>query len=422
MSGLEKISLNITSEYGPLKTVIVHRPGLEIDMLTPENKNILLFEDIPYLQKMQEEHKRFVGVLEQNGVSVLFLEDLLKDILVPETGSTDRIVQRSCIMNQSLAPIILNNYTKKDICKIILGGLTSGKLKEDTGIDFSSINSDEDEFLLEPVPNAYFTRDPAAVIGNKVVSSKMQYDVRVRETYFYQEIFTHHKYFKNMEPHDEDDRKSNFIFGDRVLQDEERPYCIEGGDIIVLHEKAIAIGCSQRTRAETIHKLAVKLFRYTNVQKVYQINIPAERAYMHLDTVFTVVDKGKVVAYPNVMNQIKEIIRFEPHLPYNSSRPIAIPILENRPFNKILEDEFGRLQVIHTGDNISRYASREQLADGTNVFAIAPGKVITYDRNIYTNNALKKAGVDVISIEGSELVRGLGGPRCMTMPIYRENV
>ncbi|HRI32948.1 MAG TPA: arginine deiminase family protein [Saprospiraceae bacterium] len=417
---MKKIVPNINSEYGKLSTVILHEPGLEIDRLTPDNKDGLLFEDVPFLKKMKEEHRAFAKLLRDNGIEVLLLGDLLSELISISENSRNRIVFQTCANQPSLSNILFDNFDNFQITELLFKGLTVRELRDISGIDFSSINSDVDRFLLNPIPNAYFTRDPAAIVKDSIVSCKMHFDARVRETIIFREIFKHHPLFSNKSMNDGlEENESYIIYGGENKQDEDRPYAIEGGDIIVLNEKSIAIGCSQRTRSDSIVKLASNLFKEGKIQRVYQINIPAERAYMHLDTVFTVVDKGIVVAYPNVMNDVREIIRYEPISLHGNI--VAMPIEENRNFNTILKSEFGGvLEVINTGNNNSMYASREQLADGTNVFAISPSTVITYDRNIHTNEALEKCGVKVLCIEGSELVRGLGGPRCMTMPIVRE--
>lgn len=402
---MNEISLKIQSEYDHLNCVIVHRPGTEIDRLTPDNKIDLLFEDVPYLSKMQDEHDKFVDCIKSNGVEVLYFKDLLNHIL-EFSNVKNTLIDRVCSLAQvpSLSEY-LKSFDATILSEILISGLSSNELSDLSGVSFNNNDPSNDILLLDPCPNAYFTRDPAAIIGNQIVSTKMHFQARIRETLLFLEIFKNHPAFVN----------SKFVYGDTILED--RPYCIEGGDIIILNKDAIAVGRSQRTTSHAIAKLAKNLFKAGTIQRVYEIFIPSERAYMHLDTVFTVIDKGIVMAYPNVMEKIKEIKKYIPQ--YFDNEVYAVPTREIRSFNHILGDEFGCIKVIHTGNNNPRYASREQLADGTNVFAIAPSKVITYDRNIHTNKALEEKGIDVITIEGSELVRGLGGPRCMTMPLNR---
>jgi arginine deiminase len=408
------VKVNIQSEYGVLKTVLVHKPGEEIDRLTPYNLQSLLFEDIPFLPRMMEEHDNFVKTMQDEGIRVLYLEELLLDIL-QDKSTQMRLVTLSCdaFSMPSLANIILKNYrSPEEVRDILFRGLTVGELDEKGTVVRSGLPDQRyDQFLLKPIPNAYFSRDPAAAIGNYIVSCKTHYDARVRETLMVKEVFRKHPLFSE---------NPGFIYGD--AEDEDRPYTVEGGDIIVLKNKVVAVGRSERTRAAAIHKLTKKLFNEGLADRVYEIAIPAERIYMHLDTVFTVVDEGLVVAYPKVMDEVQEIKRHEPIVKPFSNEIEVFSFQENRTFNKVLEDEFGRLKVIKTGNNDLRYAAREQRADGTNVFAIAPSKVITYDRNTYTNQALvAELGVgNVVLIPGSELVRGLGGPRCMTMPLQRE--
>jgi len=404
--------INIPNEYSKLEKVIIHRPGREIDRLTPDNLQELLFEDIPYLKRMQSEHDEFAKILTENDVEVLYLQELLKpcleqndilnNMLTFVCGETNQFSLIRYLTDKSL-------FSINELVDILYAGLTIKELEEKTGDKITSPHEESDFFLIKPIPNSYFTRYPAAAIGSGIISCKMHYNARLRESYIVREIF---KNTDSLKPTD-------FYFGDRPNED--RPFTIEGGDVIVLSENAIAVGCSERTRSESIRKFATNVFNSpSKITRVYEIYIPAKRAYMHLDTVFTVVDEGLVVAFPDVMNDIKEVVRYEPML-IHGDNIVSIPINDNRSFNNILKDEFGHLTVISTGNNKPSYASREQLADGTNVFAIAPSKVITYERNIHTNEALLANGVSILNLSGSELVRGLGGPRCMTMPIHRNS-
>ena len=407
------ITLNVKSEYAPLRTVLVHHPGSEIDRLTPDNRESLLFEDIPFLPKMQEEHQEFIEMMRAQGATVLLLGKLLSEVL-QQDAVCKRLVTRSCRSSSmpSLANIILDNYPAKEIAEILIGGLTDKDLEEKVGKRLGPSTENEEFFLLQPIPNAYFSRDPAAVLADSLVSCKMHFPARIRESIIVQEIFRSHPLFTG----------TPFIYGNN--RNEDRPFTVEGGDIIVINDKAIAIGSSQRTRSESITRLAARLFNEGLAQRVYEINIPAERAYMHLDTVFTIIDEGIVVAYPDVIDRVTEIRRYEAMIIQDESgdRIIAHGFDENRSFKSILEKEFNRrLKVITTGNKIYKYAAREQRADATNVFALGPSNVITYDRNTHTNLALRAEGVRVNEVRGSELVRGLGGPRCMTMPLTRSD-
>jgi arginine deiminase len=233
----------------------------------------------------------------------------------------------------------------------------------------------------------------------------MHYAERIRETVMVRAVLEDHPDFAG----------NPVIYGGTGRPTEDRPFTIEGGDVIVLNREAVLVGVSERTRSETVRVLAERAFDRGPVRRIYEIPIPTQRTFMHMDTVFTIIDRGVVVWYPGVMEQIECIDRISPGGPGGVSRT-----RETRSLSRILGDEFGtELRVIRTGGGDEHYASREQRTDGTNILAVAPNVACTYRRNVRTIAAMEKAGVHVIAISGSELVRGLGGPRCMTMPLCR---
>lgn len=398
--------IDIQSEYAPLKTVLIHEPGPELGRLTPSNIDKLLFEGIPNLPKLQAEHQVFVQLMSDQGVQVLKLGNLLLDILQDEKTRQHLLHLAGLAAAQpGLANLVLNSCLPEQIRDMLLTGLTFGELYEMTGKQLGS-SGNADRFLLEPVPNAYFSRDPGAIVGRHFISCKMHYPSRIRESLILREIFHKHPLFADVP----------IAYGDYGQED--RPFSIEGGDIIVMSKEALAIGCGERTHSEAIALLAKRLFESTAIQRVYEIPIPPERICMHLDMIFTIIDKGLVVMHLDIVDEIGGIRRYEP-MTDSEGLIHAVPIVENRIFNTILKDEFGYLRVIYTGNNRPRAAAREQLAAGANTFALKPCTIISYDHNPHTIQALRAEGVDVLVIEGAELVQGLGGPRCMTMPLQR---
>jgi arginine deiminase len=403
------VQFQIDSEYDRLTAVLVHRPGGEIDRLTHENCKRFLFEDVPYLRRLQEEHDAFVAKMRDNDVEVFVLGDLLKDVLADE-GVRSRLIGRVC--EAAAIPAIADELTSlkhwdiPQLAELLFAGVTVPEYMKTTGQRIADDRGD-DAFLLTPVPNAYFSRDPAVVVRNTAISSKMHYRERVRETLIVRCVLENHPDF----------RENSIVYGGSDDPTEDRPYTVEGGDIIVLSKDAILIGASERTRSETIERLAGKCFEAGQIKRVYEIPIPSERAFMHLDTVFTVVDHGKVLWYGDVMDGIKYIHRYEP----GDEVGVARRLPEPRGFVDILQAEFGRdVTVINTAGGVRPHAAKEQRMDGANALALAPSVVFTYERNEHTTRELEEHGVQCIVIDDAELVRGLGGPRCMTMPLRRE--
>ena len=402
------MQLYIANEYDKLQTVLVHRPGDEIDRLTHENMKRFLFEDIPFLAGMQEEHDEFCGDMQDNDIRVLYLENLLLDLFNQQPLTKAKVIEQVCTTEQcpAIMPDLLDEklFPNEGLVRILFAGITNPEYYEITARPPMS-GASKTTFILPPIPNAYFSRDPAVVIGRCVVCCKMHYIERVRETILVRAVLENHPEFAG----------HTVAYGGSQNPTEDRPFTIEGGDVIVLNEEAVLIGVSERTRSETIKVFARKAFSARHAKRCYEIPIPTERTFMHLDTVFTIVDRGVVVWYPGVMERVENIEHF-----MWDPAGVVVRKTETRSLTQILSDEFGKeIKIIRTGGGDDHYASREQRTDGTNILAIAPGVACTYRRNAKTIQAMQKAGIQTIEIGGSELVRGLGGPRCMTMPLSR---
>ncbi len=400
---------HIDNEYDALEAVLVHRPGPEIERLTHQNMHAFLFEDVPFLRRMQDEHDAFVGEMTDRGIEVYYLEKLLLDVLRDEQSRVT-LIEAVC-QNEGVPGIAeglsgLTHWGPEGLADLLFAGVTAAEYREASGQRVASGQS-ADSFLLPPIPNAYFSRDPAVIVRDAAISSKMHFRERVRETLLTRAVLENHP----------DCRDNLITYGGTDEPTEDRPYTIEGGDVIILSPEAVLVGASERTRSETIELLAGKCFQFGHVERVYEVPIPTERTFMHLDTVFTVIDRGMVLWYPQVMADMQYIHRYEPD-GSDAGRVLRVP--ESRGLPELLEDEFGTdLTIIDTAGGSAHFATREQRTDGTNALAIAPRTVIAYERNERTIAALEENGVTCIGIDDSELVRGLGGPRCMSMPLRR---
>ncbi len=395
--------LNVTSEYGLLKTVIIHRPSAEIDRLLPDNYRTYLFEDIPYLEKIHSEHDHFASLIRSKGAETLYFEVLLEEMLRDEAARYDTL---EAVVALERCESIMNDLMlipTPELATMLLAGLRANEARA-RGFKVSQYLPD-DWMMISPVPNVYFMRDPSAIVGNSIISSNMYYPARVRESLLIEHIFRYHPRFMKADA---------FAYG---THNDERYSSIEGGDIVVLNKEAIAVGCSERTSTDAIAHLASNLFRRGSIKRVYEVLVPPKREYMHLDTVFTIVAPQTICAHKRSFMESPQTRLYEVA---DNEKGYKLHT-EGRTFTDVLRDEFGALTIIEVAGGDKYYADREQRTDGANVFTIAPGVVVGYDRNQRTNAALRAAGIEVLDFEGSELVRGLGGARCMTMPIERED-
>lgn len=404
------LPLHNTCEIGPLRKVMLHRPGRELENLMPEYLERLLFDDIPYLKLAQEEHDKFADTLRQCGVEVLYLTDLTAEAVIDDDVRRQFIqdyLNEAEIKSRRMHDILTEYFSAlpvKQMVEQMEAGVRKSELQqfEKTRLsDLTAFGEEDYPFLVDPMPNLYFTRDPFAVVGGGVAIHKMHTKTRNRETLFGKYIFEHHPRYKTVPK----------------WYDRAETSSLEGGDILVLSPEVLAIGISERTEEDSIDKFAqTVLSNSPTFKKVLAINIPKTRALMHLDTVFTMVDKGLFTVHPAIL------------------RHLDVYVLELGRGGKIqIREEQGRLSdilrrhlhldevtLIPCGGGNPIDAAREQWSDASNTLAIGPGEVVVYSRNYVTNRLLEEHGVTIHCIPSSELSRGRGGPRCMSMPFVRD--
>ena len=407
--------IHVTSEIKPLKKVLLHRPGKELLNLTPDTLQELLFDDIPYLKDAQLEHDEFAQILRDNNIEVVYLEDLMAETLSYNPNVKPAFIRqfiyeagiRTPMYKDMLFDFLMSIENNKELVLKTMEGIKVSELnrkKKDIENSLVDLVSEEGKFLAEPMPNLYFTRDPFASVGNGVVLNKMYSETRSRETIYASYIFNYHP--------DYQDKVTRYY-------DRENPFHIEGGDVLNLNEHVLAVGISQRTSADAIDLLAKNLFKDPDckVDIVLAFLIPECRAFMHLDTVFTQIDYDKFTYHPGIMDTLRvfEITK--------GDNEDEVKVKQKKgSLEKILEEYLNidiTLIPCAGGDKIP--SEREQWNDGTNTLCIAPGVVVVYNRNNVTNAVLREHGIKVFEMHSAELSRGRGGPRCMSMPLIRED-
>lgn len=406
--------IHVTSEIGRLRKVMLHRPGRELEQLVPGELERLLFDDIPYLKTAQQEHDVFAGILRDQGAEVVYLEDLAADVLRSSPQLRENFIRQLIQEGGSPALRFRNQLTGlldsiKDEKELVLKTMAGVNLHELKGVALSPLADlvkPSSRFILDPIPNLYFTRDPFASIGRGVSLNYMYSRTRRRETLYGRLILENHPDFAGDLP---------FYYR------REYPFHIEGGDVLNLNARTLAVGISQRTTPEAIELLAQNIFqdRESQIETLLALDIPSIRAYMHLDTVLTQIDRDKFTVHPGILGslQIYKIRRGQ------GAGSLAVTELEGS-LPDILAEYLGvdKVTLIRCGGQDLVASEREQWNDGSNTLCIAPGKVIVYDRNYITNAVLRENGVEVLEMPSSELSRGRGGPRCMSMPLVRDDL
>jgi arginine deiminase len=390
----------VSSETGRLRTVLLHRPGLELKRLTPRNNDGLLFDGIPWVSRAQDEHDAFAAALRDRDVEVLYLMDLL----VATLGTPEA---RARAVDDVLGSLHLGDTLRSYLRGFLLGqapdelatALTAGIRNDEVRGGFGLVTSllAHDDFLIDPLPNLLFTRDSSVWVRDRVVITSFALSARKRETHLTELIYARHPRFAGTER----------IHGAGAEH-------VEGGDVLLLAPGVIAVGVGERTTPAGVERLARQVFERGLASTVLAVPIAQERATMHLDTVCTMVDVDKIVMYPNVADQLVAHTVTHPgagDLHVTGPEPFLVAAAKAM--------QIDTLHRIDTGlDPVT--AEREQWDDGNNTLAIAPRVAVAYERNVETNSRLEAAGIEVIAISGSELGSGRGGPRCMSCPIARD--
>lgn len=414
------------SEVGRLRKVLVHRPDLELRRLTPENHHDLLFDDVLWVRKARLEHDAFVDTMRDAGVEVFLLQELLAETLeVPEARQT---AVELAFNPHSIGPGALEEMRAlameapaDHLASYLVAGVTAGELRE-AGLDVEAMARHSllaatiwsEDFILPPLPNSVFTRDSSSWVYDGVTLNTMASEARHRETINVALIYRYHPLFREagvrrlFPAHDPLEQLEAQDFGQATL---------EGGDLLPIGNRTVLVGWSERTSGRAIELLAQALFKEGTVERVIACRMTRDRRHMHLDTICTFLDRDAVTIYPKVVNAIQAY----------SLRPgdgeEEVDVTPEHSFLDAVADALGEkeLRVIATGGDRFQ-AAREQWDDANNVLALEPGVVISYSKNEYTNAQIRKAGIQVMEIDGSELGRGRGGGHCMSCPLLRDEI
>ena len=406
-------NLHVDSEVGRMQRVILHRPDIELKRLTPTNKHDLLFDEILWVERAQHEHDGFAEALRERDVEVIYFDTLLRET-VQQPQALDYILDH-VFDERVYGPIALDpvrsaiaSLDPQQLTETLIGGLTKREvlewIDEPASLVFRAM--EDDSFLLQPLPNHLFTRDTSCWIYDGVAVNSMSKKARMRESVHYEAIYRWHPLFADRD------------FPLWSTGSSGGAATVEGGDVLVIGRGAVLVGLSERTTPQGVERLARRLFDAGSARKIVALLLPHHRAFMHLDTVMTMVDAETFTKYAGLSMLPSFTIE-----PGDTDKELRVVEHPPEDMHSVIANALGLDDIrVLTPTQDVHSAEREQWDDGCNVLTVSPGVVIAYERNVTSNAHLRKSGVEVVTVSGGELGRGRGGPRCMACPIEREGI